>query len=154
MASKVYTITGTSPAAPGTAVLTKAAASTSDTTITGLDNFTTCVIHAQLVGATGGPLDVYVQSSIDGSSWYDVVHFTQLGAGAGAVRYFASVNRFPAGTPAIRTVNTADATPALGANSLVSEGLGNALRIVCVAGALTSASASLTFIIGVNSEPF
>lgn len=156
MARKSLVITGTSPAAQTTgAVLTKGASSASDTTVLGLAEFTTLSLHALLVGATGGTLDVVIQSTLDGgSTWFDVAHFPQLAAGAGAIRYMAVLNRFPAGTPAIRVVNTTDVVPALAANSIVSEGFGDGIRIVCVAGAATSAGAALTFNILAQSEPF
>ena len=111
-------------------------------------------MHALLVGATGGTLDVVVQCTIDGTSWYDVAHFPQLAGGAAAIRYFLAINRFPTGTPAIRVVNTVDGTPTLTANSIVAEGFGTGYRIICTAGAGTTVGASLTFNVMATAEPF
>lgn len=128
---------GTSPSAPGTTV---------GTTLTGLDSYDKCVIYAKLQGATGGVLDVYIQSSVDGgTTWYDVCHFTQLAAGGGAVGWLISLTRgqtVNANTPV--SVNSASGTPALAANTLVPHAFGNALRVVYVAGASTSAGAAQT----------
>lgn len=37
----------------------------------------------------GDTLDVFVQTTIDGTNWVDVVHFTQVVGNGGAKRYFA-----------------------------------------------------------------
>ena len=52
-----------------------------------LNDFDNVEIEAELVGATGGTLDVYIQSSSDGIKWYDCVHFAQLAAAASAIIY-------------------------------------------------------------------
>lgn len=133
----IVLFSGTSPAAPSTVA---------QTAVVGLDGNDNCIIEARLAGATGGPLDVYVQSSTNGGaagSWYDVVHFPQLTAGAAAIGYVAAIGHGPVGTAPV-VVNSVDGTPALAANTVVPAGLGNALRVVTVAGASTSAGASLT----------
>ena len=37
----------------------------------------------------GDTLDVYVQSTVDGTNWVDIVHFNQIVGNGGAKRYFA-----------------------------------------------------------------
>ena len=39
--------------------------------------------------ASGDKLDVYLQTTIDGTNWLDIYHFTQLAGNGGAKRYFA-----------------------------------------------------------------
>lgn len=136
---------GTSPASATTTV---------GTTSIPLDAYSKCVINARLVGATGGTLDVYIQSSVSqGASggWYDVVHFPQLAAAAAAVGYVVTLTRghslataaaAPLVTPTV--VNAVDGTPVLAVNTVVPGGLGNALRVVFVAGVSTSAGGAET----------
>jgi len=40
---------------------------------------------------TGDKLDAYVQTTLDGTNWVDVIHFTQCAGDGGAKRYFAKV---------------------------------------------------------------
>lgn len=127
----VQNLGGTSPAAASTVI---------GPAMQGLDDFTRLVIHATLQGATGGTLDVYIQSSV-GNGWYDVAHFAQLAAAAASVRYVVTLTKALKGTPAIVAVNAANGTPTLAANSVNADILGNAIRVVYVAGALTSAGA-------------
>jgi hypothetical protein len=148
--SKQFLLSGTSPAAPGTSVLA---------TITNLDQYTECEVHALLVGATGGTLDIYLQASNNwragskdetgdytawspaGGNWYDVAHFPQLAAGAVAIRYLLTLSRGYSNAAAILVANTADGTPALALNTVLVGMWGGALRLVAVAGASTSAGA-------------
>jgi hypothetical protein len=126
---------GTSPAAASTVV---------STAVVGLDAFSKCVVYAKLAGATGGVLDVYLQSSTAqgaAGTWYDVAHWTQLTAAAAQAGSVVTLTR---ATQALTTVNVADATPVLAANTFLTGALGNALRVVYVAGASTSAGAAET----------
>jgi hypothetical protein len=57
-------ITGTSPSSASTAVL--------GTAVFGLSDCDIIRVYATLQGATGGTLDVYLQTSFDGgTTWYD-----------------------------------------------------------------------------------
>lgn len=136
-AGDAWTISGTSPAAPGTAVL--------GSVVTGLGGYTVLGIHALLLGATAGALDVYLQGSMDGgTTWFDVAHFPQLAAGAAAIRYAATLTRYTQATaPVVVGINL---TPALAVNTLVQGSWGDRLRAVCVAGASTSAGAALSIL--------
>ncbi len=139
--SKVLSITGTSPAAAGQAALAAKAV--------GLDQFDSFFVTALLVGATGGTLDVYLQRRVtdDGSVWADWIHFPQLAAAAGAVKYAAaSMPPAAATTTVIGTTadNGTSGAPALAANTVVAGHPGDQVRVVCVAGVSTSAGAAVT----------
>ena len=127
------TMTGTSPSSATTTAGTSYAA--------GLDACDSLTIIGSLVGATGGTLDVYVQTSYDGgTTWFDFAHFTQLSAGAAAVKYAWHVSRASERTT-ITTIGSAT-TPALAAGTIMSGGWGNMMRLVFVSGAGTSAGAA------------
>jgi hypothetical protein len=99
-------------------------------------------VLANLVGATGGPLDVYLQSSQDeGATWRDQIHFPQLLAAASAVSYHAVLSDHPQATSDTVTVIGINSTPVLAAGKIV-QGTGfNRLRLYMVAGTSTSAGA-------------
>lgn len=40
----------------------------------------------------GDTLDVYVQTTIDGTNWVDIVHFTQVLGNGGAKRFFSKIS--------------------------------------------------------------
>jgi hypothetical protein len=136
------TISDTSPASASTA--------TGDT-IYGLERFDALQVIAELVGATNGTLDVYLQTSPDGgTSWYDWVHFPQLAAGAAAVKYAFSVPS--AGATALTTIGKGTSV-ALAANTIAYQLWGDRVRAVYVAGASTSAGAAVTIhILGYTSS--
>lgn len=134
MSFETFTIEGTTPASASTAI---------GTTIAGLERFDFFMIDADLVGATGGALDVYLQREIAPNVWRDWLHFPQLASGAAAVSYTVPTN----GEADIYTVGTgtdSTASPALAADSFVGGHPGNRLRAVYVAGASTSAGADIT----------
>lgn len=121
---------GTSPAAPGTAATTAQG---------GFSDYEAITIVATITGATNGVLDVYVQHSPDGVTWYDYVHFAQLAAGASAVTYACN----PALSNAIVTIGTGT-SPALAAGTCAGGHWFDQLRVLYVAGASTSAGAAQT----------
>ena len=128
-------MTGTSPAAASTAAGTSYAL--------GLDACDSLTIVGSLLGATGGTLDVYVQTSWDeGTTWYDFLHFTQLAGGAAAVNYAYHVSRASERTT-ITTLGSAT-TPALTAGVIMAGGWGDRMRLVFVAGVGTAAGAAQT----------
>lgn len=138
---------GTSPAAASTVVAG---------TLVGLSQEAVAVIDAQLLGATGGTLDVYIQSSMDadqagGGTWYDVIHYTQLAAAAGAIRWIVTLSRgFNKIAAVPNSANPVSGTPTLTANTIIPDALGNALRVVLVAGAGTSAGAAIVIKAGTS----
>lgn len=138
----------TSPATASTAASSAAVAGSSgaagiaSSSPVDLDSFTSLSVHAQLVGATGGTLDVYLQTSHDfGTTWVDYAHFTQLAAGGAAVKYtFAASQGGQQLTPTTHGVGT---TPALAANTVVGGAWGDRFRLVMVAGVSTTAGAAV-----------
>jgi hypothetical protein len=123
-------------------------------TLPGLQEFNKAVGTANLVGAVGGTLDVVIQTNYGGSGlvgptagfWKDIARFTQLLAGAVPITYGFVLTRGIGGTlTAPTTQNTADGTPALTANTIVPQALGDALRLIVLPGAGTTVGAALTF---------
>jgi hypothetical protein len=139
----------TSPSAPGTAASSQyvqSAASYLAAGIAGpLDESFGIQITAVLKGATGGTLDVYIQTSPnDGVTWVDAVHFPQLAAGAASVLYVATLSAISQPASASPVVVGAGLSPALAANTVV-QGLGfNRLRLLFVAGSGTTAGAPIS----------
>jgi hypothetical protein len=141
-----FLFTETSPAAAGTAVSSQAVANTASWAAAGvaapLDDYNAIAVEADLVGATGGTLDVYLQASPDqGLNWYDVIHWPQLGASAAAVKYSTPISQST--TTTTTTVVGKNLVPALAANSVVNGAFSDRMRLVMVAGASTSAGASV-----------
>lgn len=135
------TLSGTSPGAASTTVTTAvpcAAALNADR----------LVIDANLLGATGGTLDVYIQRKIAPDTWRDWIHFPQLAAAAPAIRYTATITGDEV-TGLVVVGQGTDAAPgvALAANTIVNCMPGGFLRLVFVAGVGTSAGAAQSVII-------
>lgn len=126
------------PAAPGNLVVP-----VSD----GLNPYRSAMIWAQLVGATGGPLDVYIQSQINKTGtlkWVDIAHYAQKAAAAAATEHLIVLAREGQASSGIVAVGS-DLTPALAANTVVGGDFGYALRLLFVAGALTTAGGAQQF---------
>jgi len=138
----------TSPAAPGTSVSSQAVQSSASYLPAGvvgpLDDGGSVDILAQLVGATGGTLDVYMQSSSDnGQTWQDRVHFAQLAAGAAAISYGVTLTAFGQPTSAAPVQIGTGTTPMLSAGTYL-QGIGfDRMRLVLVAGTGTTAGAAV-----------
>ena len=141
-----YIFSETSPSAPGTAVSTQVVQNVSPPYAAGtanpIDDSDALNIFAELVGATGGTLDVYVQVSPDGGpNWTEIVHFPQLAAGASAVKYQAPVSLFTnLATPVVVGKNL---TPSLAANTVVNGAYSDRCRLLFVAGSGTTAGAAV-----------
>lgn len=133
---RVFTISDTSPAAASTAV---------GSSVTGLSLYPYLRIDADLVGATGGTLDIYLQRLIKPGFWSDWLHFAQLAAGAAAIRYSAVACHALSTTITTNNRGT-DAAPgvSLAAATFVGGHPGDVVRAVYVAGASTSAGAVVT----------
>ncbi len=132
---------GTTNPAAGTAVI--------GTPLVGIAQFNTALIVADLIGATGGTLDITVQTSIDAQQdgtgrWIDLAHYTQLAAGGGAASWTSGHTRGFGTSTAPAAANPTSATPTLAANTIRPDFLGIALRVVAVAGAGTSAGAAIS----------
>lgn len=146
-----YAITGTTPSSATTAVVGTAidtySLDSSQTTKTAAEVADDVDIIADLIGATGGTLDVYLQTSedsTDGSNgvWTDIVHFPQQAAGGGAKTYRLTMTRGTQ-TSVIQQVGHALA-PALAVNTMVGGTVPRWLRVVAVGGASTTLGASIT----------
>lgn len=133
---KRLVISGTSPASPSTAVIG---------TVGGLQIYDSLQIIATIQGATGGTLDLYIQSSVDGTNWYDYVHFAQFAAAAASITRFISVSRH--GQVTTLTAIGSGTSPALLVNTVLGGDFGTRLRLLAVAGASTSAGAAQTIVI-------
>jgi hypothetical protein len=121
----------TSPAAAGYAVSTAA---------TGFMKYNTLTFIGALAGATGGTLDVIVETSADGTDWYEVIRFTQLASGGAA-----AVSRFnlsPTGGAATVVVgkNLTTTTGMVSGTSVNGQWF-DQLRVRYIAGTSTSAGA-------------
>ncbi len=138
MTDALFTLTGTTPAAPSTAVV--GAPAVFATYIDAPESLDIC---ASLIGATGGTLDLFLQTSPDGgATWFDYGHYAQLAAGAAAFRNRVGVSRFQqALTPVVVGVNL---TPLLAAATFVGGPFNDRMRLVAVAGAGTTAGAVIT----------
>jgi hypothetical protein len=101
-------------------------------------------IVAELVGVTGGTLDVHIQDSPDGVTWYDYVHFAQLAAAATAVKY-AFTPALPNALVTIgKSVDPATPVPVLAAASFRGGHPFRYLRSVAVVGAGATVGAAQT----------
>lgn len=77
------------------------ATSTGTTAVKNLPDHDAAVFQLDLTAAAtdaDDTLDVYVQTTIDGTNWLDIVHFTQALGNGGAKRYIAKVSRSVAET--------------------------------------------------------
>ncbi len=110
------------------------------------------VVLAQLIGATGGTLDVTVQESWDsGVTWVDVCHFTQLAGAASAINFRVA----PTADKTIQTVKigtVASAVPVLAAGDVAGLPWGPLVRLAATAGSGTSAGASITVTFSSSEE--
>jgi len=125
MAVRDIILTATSPAAASTAASTAEAS--------GLDAYDSFMIDADLVGATGGTLDVILQR-FSGTLWREWYRFPQLAAAAAAIHY----TYVPALNDSV-TVHGVTITPALAVSTAVGGHPGDKLRFLFIAGASTSA---------------
>lgn len=136
-------MSGTSPAAPGT--------TPGYTTSTAVGMFNTCSFYVVATGATGGTLDIFIQTSfkqVNASPvWVDVAHLPQLAAGAAAASFAFTLTRWSPSSSAITaSLNTTSGTPVLAANTVVPGVLGYLLRVVYKAGAGTTVGGAETIL--------
>lgn len=135
MSAKTLVISGNSPAGAAQAVVGKA--------VGGLADYPHLTVHAELVGAAGGTLDVYLQRKVNTNEWQDWIHFPQLAAGAAAVKYAAAVQHASTAPVVVGETNDAGTTgaPALAANTVAPGHPGDTVRVLAVAGAGAAAAA-------------
>jgi hypothetical protein len=108
-----------------------------------LDDYGSLKLTAELVGATGGTLDVYVQQNPgdDNVSWFDIAHFPQLTAAHAPIIYEAGISLYSQATAPV--VIGKNASPALAANANVSGPFSSRLRLWMVAGSGTTVGAAV-----------
>ena len=129
-------LSGASPSSATTVAGTVAAGTATDSVDPQewVNGFQSLRIQANLQGATGGTLNVYVQTSYDGgTTWHDYVSYTQLAAGAAAVTYASSHTRAKGDALATPTDGT------MTANTARDGEWGDRFRLKMTAGAGTSA---------------
>lgn len=142
-------MSGTSPAAPSTVV--------GATPASQIGMFATCSFYVGARGATGGPLDIYIQTlfkqtNVSPGFWVDVAHLPQQAAAGALTGYTFTLTRWSPNAAAIFTpANTVSGTPAIAVNTIVPGILGYQLRVVYVAGALTTAGAAQTILVTCSS---
>lgn len=113
---------------------------------------------ANLIGATGGTIDLILQTNYGRGlgqtgvgGWKEVARWTQLAAGGGAASSTIVLTRGGSGTSTTPTAtNLLDGpgggyTPVIAANTVIPQTLGDALRLLVLPGAGTTAGAALTF---------
>jgi hypothetical protein len=138
--SKTFTLlSATSPSGP---------AITPGTPVTGLGGFRSMTIYANIQGATGGTLDIYLQFSPDGgTTWVDWGHFPQLTAGASGIQRVGTFSRVSPQNTLTPLVTVGSATsPALAANNFVGGDWGDRLRTLLIAGTGTTAGTTQTIL--------
>lgn len=139
----IIRLAGTTPATASTAVI--------DEVVERIESWENMTVYADLVGATGGTLDVRLQTEVHPGAgiWRDWLAFAQLASGAAAVKYGAS-----ASDRGIAPVAVGDQTTPLLASTAGPIGMpGTNLRLVATAGAGTSAGAAIVvWLIGRRSN--
>jgi hypothetical protein len=134
----IKTWTDTSPAAASTVVSPAMG-------LGGLSLLDSFLLVATLQGATGGTLDIYLQTADEDATtpvWIDYAHFAQLPAGAAQTKMAFTVSRYAQSLSG--TVVGSGSTPALAQSTMLGGEFGEKFRVVFVAGAGTSAGAVQT----------
>lgn len=146
IAELVYTITGTTPAAAGPAVIGSVIDFQSlpgTTQQDGLEVVDDLDIVAAIKGATGGTLDLCLQVSPDGSTWTDFARFATITAAAPlAYKSFAVCRQAQALT--MTTVGQGGTTMTLTVNTVTGGPVPRYMRLLAIANASTTAGAVQT----------
>lgn len=141
MTVATFKFSETSPSSAGVAFSSQPVQSSSIVGVAWpLDDYDALLVTADLVGATGGSLQVFLQASPDdGINWYDVVAFPLLGAGAPTVHYSAPLSL---ATNTLTPIGVGqNGSPALAAGSVVNGAFTGRLRLAMQAGAGTTQGA-------------
>jgi hypothetical protein len=138
--ASAFVFNETSPSSPGTAASSQ---SVTNSTLGGiawpLDDWDALDVAADIVGATGGTLNIYVQVSPDGINWYDVIAFPQATNGASLKTYQAPLS-LATNTATVSQVGK-NLNPSLTAGNVVNGAFTDRLRLVMVAGSGTTVGA-------------
>jgi len=143
-----FVFSETSPAAAGTAVSSQSVQSSSLGGIAWpVDDWEALDVAAEIQGATGGSLDVYLQGSPDsGANWYDMIHWATA-SGGGSLKYYKSPLSLATTTTAPTQVGK-NLSPALAAGTVINGAFTDRLRLAMVAGSGTSAGAAVIVRVG------
>ena len=152
---QIYSFQETSPNAAGTVASSQPVKGSlgGPGVASDLSQWSALNIEANLVGATGGTLDVFIQYNPSGDrvTWFDYGHFAQLAAGAASARFVASV-AIGAQNTTLATIGT-NLNPLLAAGTIPGGAWGDAFRLVFVAGAGTTAGAPVAInIVGQRTD--
>lgn len=149
--TRTQTITVASPDAAGTVIHTEMFRNFPRADVVQID--------AVLSGATGGYLDVVLQRRVAVDSWIDLCRFVRLAAGSAAKRFSFTIDGSGLGPGGVRIFEVgggSDASPdiALTVSNSTNTTPGDALRLILVAGAGTSAGASQSITLTAYEERF
>lgn len=137
---KSFSISGTTPSSQSVAQL--------GSSVSGLDQYSCFKFWLVIsVRPTGGAVTFYLQSSFNGTTWFDVASLATINTGASGVT--VQVPTAPVGTGAPLAVGSG-LTPAVSGNALVP--VGPMLRILASGASGTTAGATVT-IYGWAYEP-
>ena len=146
-----FTITGTSPSSATTAVIGSAidtASADGAGNGAGLEEVDSADIVVNTLGATGGTLDLVLQTSPDNVTFTDWVHLTQIAAAAAAAVQQAESTHSAASNP----VAVGQGTNTVLAATTVAGGPERYIRLIGKGGASTTAGAVQTAKITVRGE--
>jgi len=129
--------------------LTATCSSTASTTevgatANGLLRFDWFTVDANIQGASGGTLDVYLQRQIEADLWADWLHFPQLTDGQAATQYCAQSGSDKTIHAVEQGTDGSAGTPVLAANTFIGGHPGNAVRLVTKTGAGVGTGTSQT----------
>jgi hypothetical protein len=146
-----------SPAAAGTAVssqvVTGDLAANMPAGVAGLiDDYESIDVIAELKGATGGTLAVWLQTSPDGGlTWFDSIAWPVATAGAATVYYASPLSQATTTTaPSVVGKNLAPALSNASTGSVVNGSFGDRFRLVMQAG--TGTSAGVAVVVRVSAQ--
>lgn len=134
--NQVWTLTATCSSTASTTTLSS--------NVAGLLKYDWFTIDANLQGATGGTLDVYLQRQIASDLWADWCHFPQQSSGGAAVQYCAQSGSDKTIHVVEQGTDASAGTPALAANTFIGGHPGNRVRMVMVTGSGVTAGTSQT----------
>lgn len=148
MPLQTFVFSETSPASPSTVASSQAVTGCESANVpagvAGLfDDYESIMVTAELTGATGGALQVYLQLSPDGGqTWFDAIAWPNITAGASTAYYSSPLSQ--ATTTATTIAVGKNLVPALTNSStagVVNGAFGDRARLVMKAGSGTSAGA-------------
>lgn len=111
-----------------------------------LDGFEVLTVQCELTAAAteaNDTLDVFLQTTVDGSTWLDAIHFTQMLGNGGAKRFVAKISA----SLALTEYETATSLGAAAVRNLI----GSQWRVRWAIADPTGSNASFTFSVKANA---